>query len=367
MTTKKIFGGILVLILATLACSGGKVVPNVQATINAAVQATQAGLGNNSSVETQSPSIPSPASVAPTNEMPTASILDAQSPCGASKWRIIANAKTEQPSTAGLKLVYVQMLIQNNSSLGGSLLINGGKNDAAIATTEGGFTYPGKLVSGGRLFGAVSVTPGVVPPGLTMNGGAWYDSPQIYEPVVWSFEVADTQNDILITFPSVSVICTDSNGQLVYDTTSLTTDVGKDISQPVDIAAQLKDIKSIAKGIDIKGLGRLEFIRATRETGGPSEEGMLILRFSFMNGSSGYKASGRIYNYLLDNDGAVHTHEGTFASSIGEFEAGPGQTNEFEIKYVMAKPAKDFVFVIESIVNIDTSETIPFAQAYKLP
>src|SRR5689334_17701990 len=123
MAKRKYLSGIFVLILAILACSGGKEVPNVQQTVDAAVHATQTRL--DADVSTEIPTLPFstslPLSTISATDVPSNPVINPQSPCEASKWEIHAISKLEQPTGNGLKLVFVQLVIKNGSSRGGTL------------------------------------------------------------------------------------------------------------------------------------------------------------------------------------------------------------------------------------------------------
>jgi hypothetical protein len=165
MATKKIHVVIIILILASLACSSGTGGPNIQETVDAAIQATQQE-GTDGITETPSQPLDTPVTVTPQAESQTLPNVDAELPCDKDKWRIVPVARWDQPGTAGLKNVLVQLAIQNNTSQWGEAAFLGIYQSPIIATTEGGFTYPANFYSGGMLVGGqLEVTPRIVPPG----------------------------------------------------------------------------------------------------------------------------------------------------------------------------------------------------------
>jgi hypothetical protein len=328
-------------------------------------------ISNPATLEPESPFVPTTSSNAdtPADEASTSQVLDnAQSPCGASKWRIIAVSKDEQSSSPGLKKVYVNLAIENGSSTWGELNFYKAFDNPPYATTEGEFTYPGKIESGGRWFGgAINVTPREVPSGLTILGGAWGDNPEVPEVLTLSFEIAETQKSLSITFPYVAVLCYQPNGELVEDITSLTIDVDKDLRQTPDFSAQFEGVKSFTDSIDVKDVGKFEFLSATRELGDSSQVEYLTLRLKFTNASSGYKADGSIFAYLLSNDGLVHIQPGGNFANIIDFEAGPGLTSEVEFKFILFGNADKFALAIEQVVTHESYEAILVYQIYRIP
>jgi len=304
------------------------------------------------------------------SEVPTSQGLDnVQSPCEANKWRIIAVSKYEQSSSPGLKKVYVQFAVENGSPIWGELDFYKAFDNPPYANTEGGFTYPGKFESGGRWSGgAIRMTPREVPSGLTISGGGWGDNSKFSEGLFMSFEVAETQKSLSITFPYVAVLCYQPNGALVDDITSLTIDVDSDLRQSYDFSGKFESIKSIADGIDIKDVGKLEFLSVTPEPGSSSDFEYLTLRLKFTNASSGYKTAGSIFAYLLGNDGMVYDVSAGFAGIV-EFEAGPGLTTEVEFKFILPKNSQSekFALAIEQVFTESSNEAILVYQIYRIP
>ena len=371
MARRKFFLGIFAIILASLACSSVNGGPNVQETVDAAVQATQqGGSGRVTSTETPDQLLSSPAATIDSVASPTLGSSDDQSSCDADKWRIIPVARWDQPSGAGLKNVLVQLAVQNNSSQWGEAKFFAIYQQPIFGTTEGGFTYPANIYTGGMIVGGdLLITPRVVPPGLVMGGGAWWNNPQYNAPLVLSFDVAESQKTLKITFPEVSIMCPTSDGKHTVVHIPLETEVNEDIYEPVDNSIAFEGFKSFDETLEIKDVGTIDFLDVTREAHAASGGELLTIRYKFTNASVGYQNTGGISGYLLGSDGVVHLSATTTAGNTaeGQFDVGPGLSSEEVMQFVVLNKPDQLALVIESVIAFNSNDNTPVYQIFKLP
>jgi hypothetical protein len=197
-----------------------------------------------------------------------------------------------------------------------------------------------------------------------MAGGAWWDKPQENSQLILSFDIAESQKILKITFPVISIACTGLNGEKSFPQISHDIEVNEDFYEPIHNSAAFNGFKNLDEGLQINEVGYFEFLDVKREPNDSGGESVSI-NFEFTNGSAGYQNKGGLSGYLLGNDGVVHLS--TTNSSAATFDVGPGLTSEGSMQFLVLNQPQQLALVIEYVYAFDKVEKIPVYQVFKLP
>lgn len=310
-----------------------------------------------------------------TNVIATATNTLVPTVCNASMWRIIPESILSFPSDNGFKYIVIPFVVKNDSPYWGQL--HWSAMDAVAGnwtvTTDGGFIYKagGEVETGEQSPYQIYGGPDVIstslynnlpdvsndssvyfPPGYVFRGGIvdFYVTAGFFPQMV--FGIAETQNPITITIPSLTVWCIHDDGQTFNETIApLYLNLNTDIQQvPKTDLPQLNHI-DITAPIVIDGIGTLEYLGIKREdvdkTDCDQDNNCLItISYKFTNASSGYETSlGLDGLYLLGDDGLIRPQYGFVATVVG-----PGQTADVEVSF-FSGPMTNKLMLIWHLTN----------------
>ncbi len=344
MAARKVFCGICVLILATLACTGGQGGPNIQETIEARVQET---LDANSDVGTI---------ISPSYEKNTAIPSDIGTPdassCG-DQWNIVITSVSEVEIGDGTKLVLVNLGIENNTPFWGQLKgpdddwLSNGTEPTAYLTTKAGSTYPYIYLnlpfppnqippSYAHYRGYISTQ--LLPPGFVTVGGITQGNADHHR---LGFQIPISEVPDSITIEGMYALCVGGNGtgDIPVKTYNFSTDIADVHSQPS--AKEFPDL--VGQRIELPDdEGIIEFTKVTRDGN------IITVNFNFTNLSSSEDLP-RFNSYIIGDSGFTSCQSGIglFCESDDSYNVpvSPGQTQTLSWLFEMPEDEINLLFV----------------------
>jgi hypothetical protein len=234
------------------------------------------------------------------------------SKCELDKWTLFPRQVTSKPSSSGFKEVTVVFGAENNSQHYGYIDLWG-----SYVTTEGGFYYEGTSASQG------TPTSPSLPPGFIGTG------------MGYRYQVATSQNHLAVHIKSFQVRCVYPDGREYVESWNdpVVMDLDKD-TRPINRPTTRpdNDIKSITEPFEVPNVGIFTLLDIHSALDGKA----IVMRFRFTNANAGYETSGSFFHSYLIGDGGVTYYLCDVNCQIergGNFQAGPGQSDDFEIRF----------------------------------